>query len=91
VTQDIESVYAMLPYPNGDACQRFETYKDALAAADGNPKRVWFLRHDDGDDDQPDDIVWTVELYHGQYVNFAGFMVSVDPCKPEHEHDVFEY
>lgn len=80
------------------------TRDSALKAANQEADRVWFVRHGDGscdcDLDPEEDSdehmcdfeeTWDVVLDAGQYVNCAGFLVSVEHCKPEHHDTIFTY
>lgn len=81
--------YTIIPSDDGNHLVQFD---EAKRICNGDMARMWFVRTNDGDEtDEDDDPVWTVEPWHGQFVNFAGFFVSVEPCRLEHRDKYFTY
>jgi hypothetical protein len=96
---DITDHYELLESDDGDIIH--QSLERARRTADDNPDRIWFVRHSDTDcqcgadweegiecDCEPD---WDVELYRGQFVNNVGFLVTTEPCRPEHRDEIFTY
>lgn len=82
----------------------FPTRAAALKAAGDDRRKVWFVRHGDGshctcteeqleNDDHVCECeeIWDVQHDVGQFVNCAGFLVTVEPYKPEHVYEIFTY
>ncbi len=75
----------------------FDTLEEAQEAAGNDANRIWFVRHGDGlstgttRTGRVRGRSGTVELNCGQYVNRAGYFVSVEPCRIEHRYQIFTY
>jgi hypothetical protein len=62
------------------------TLDEARQLANGDASRIWFVREGDHLEEP-----WAVESWNGQFVNCLGFYVTIEPVRPEHKHEVFDY
>lgn len=89
-SDDITDHYTLHGFGDGNCM--YNTIAEARLAASGDEKRIWFIREGDDDaEDGVDDPVWSVEHWHGQFVNCLGFFVTEESCKPEHKNTIFIY
>lgn len=65
------------------------SFEEAQTLSEGNLSRVWFVR--EGDEEDPEDPIWSVEPFNWQFVNCMGYYVSTEPRRPEHDNTIFTY
>ncbi len=65
---------------------------EARHTAGNDDMRIWFIRIiGDGPENEDEEYTGDIEIWHGQFVNCAGFFVSTEPCRPEQRDEIFTY